>query len=426
MKVYISSTFQDLADHRQAVDRALRRMGHDVIGMEQYVAEGSKPLSRCQADVRAADAYVVIVAWRYGYVPQDPANPLHHSITELEYEAALGAKKPILAFLLDSEAPWPVGRIDALKAEPGAGDAISLFRAKLGSAYVVGTFRTPDDLASQVAAAIAAQGLTRHMVDRVLGQTSVSSDSMGNFGGGNPLDSNIPSIKQMVADAGTARAIVVDLGNGDQWWSTRLYLLASLLRSLTSVRQIVFRRMDGRFAGMASPAAIVDGLAAAFPLLDEFGRQIRNDASEDTQRETDRQVSTWNNLLQARANAMSPPTMDRTFYEGTVKVGVRTQLLESWLGERLVTRCIHVGPEGLVMTQVQQIVDSLIPDVPVERKIVVEAPAAPVPPTPLPTSPVVDEKTAIQIELQVVDRDAFALELAREWVLSGLPRNPVR
>src|ERR1051325_520333 len=101
MKVYISSTYQDLVDHRAAVDRTLRRMGHDVIGMEQYVAEGSKPVSRCQADVRAADAYVVIVAWRYGYVPQDVLNPSLRSITELEYEAAVGAKKPILAFLLD-------------------------------------------------------------------------------------------------------------------------------------------------------------------------------------------------------------------------------------------------------------------------------------------------------------------------------------
>jgi len=29
-------------------------------------------------------------------------------------------------------------------------------------------------------------------------------------------------------------------------------------------------------------------------------------------------------------------------------------------------------------------------------------------------------------ELQVVDRDSFALELAREWVRAGLPRNPIR
>jgi hypothetical protein len=35
MKIYISSTYQDLSDHRSAVDRTLRRMGHDVIGMER-------------------------------------------------------------------------------------------------------------------------------------------------------------------------------------------------------------------------------------------------------------------------------------------------------------------------------------------------------------------------------------------------------
>src|SRR5262249_10796769 len=69
MKVYVSSTYQDLVDYRAAGDRTLRRMGHDVIGMEQYVAEGSKPVDRCKADVRAADVYVIIVAWRYGYVP---------------------------------------------------------------------------------------------------------------------------------------------------------------------------------------------------------------------------------------------------------------------------------------------------------------------------------------------------------------------
>src|SRR4051794_9083675 len=75
IKVYISSTYQDLVDYRAAVDRTLRRMGHDVIGMEQYVAEGSKPVERCKADVRAADAYVIIVAWRFGYAPGRMASP---------------------------------------------------------------------------------------------------------------------------------------------------------------------------------------------------------------------------------------------------------------------------------------------------------------------------------------------------------------
>jgi hypothetical protein len=50
-------------------------------------------------------------------------------------------------------------------------------------------------------------------------------------------------------------------------------------------------------------------------------------------------------------------------------------------------------------------VDSLLPDVPVQRR-----------------RKVPDKG----FELLVVDRDAFALELAREWVRSGLPRSPLR
>src|SRR6185436_9603505 len=102
MKVYISSTYQDLVEHRAAVDRTLRRMGHDVVGMEQYVAEGAKPVDRCKADVRACDAYVIIVAWRYGYVPGKDTKPVDpRSITEIELAEAQASGKPVLAFLLD-------------------------------------------------------------------------------------------------------------------------------------------------------------------------------------------------------------------------------------------------------------------------------------------------------------------------------------
>ncbi len=59
----------------------------------------------------------------------------------------------------------------------------------------------------------------------------------------------------------------------------------------------------------------------------------------------------------------------------------------------------------LSMSQVQQIVDSLLPDVPVQRT---------------------KKAPDTSVELLVVDRDAFALELAREWVRSGLPRSTMR
>jgi hypothetical protein len=408
MKVYISSTYQDLVDYRAAVDRTLRRMGHDVIGMEQYVAEGSKPVDRCKADVRACDAYVIIVAWRYGYVPGRNAKmPDLRSITEIELAEAQAHGKPVLAFLLDPEAPWPPNRIDALGSSPGVGEEVAKLRTTLGSSYLAGIFRTPDDLASQVAAAVSAQGLTRHMVDRVLGQTSVASPDMEAFAKGNaPLvDSTLMSIKQMIQRAGAARAVVLPIDDGQRWWTTRLFVLANLLRTLTATRQLVFCDAAGRFIGMASPSAIVDGLAAEFPMLDAFARELRGSpASSDIERETDRQSAAWNTLINQVAVSAKPKATSAQI-EHAWKVGVRAPLLDRWLGERWVSRCIRVEGNDLSMNQVQQIVDSLLPDVPVERRKKSPDPG---------------------FELLVVDRDAFALELAREWVRSGLPRSPVR
>jgi Domain of unknown function (DUF4062) len=84
MKIYIFSTFQDLKDHRDKVYRQLRKMRHDVISMEDYVAGDQWPLAQCLADVGVADIYVGSFAWRHGYVPPHD-NPDNQSIPELEY-----------------------------------------------------------------------------------------------------------------------------------------------------------------------------------------------------------------------------------------------------------------------------------------------------------------------------------------------------
>ena len=294
---------------------------------------------------------------------------------------------------------------------PGVGEDVSRLRALLGTDYLAGIFRTPDDLASQVAAAVSAQGLTRNIVDRVLGDTSVVNKDMDSFArGSNVDDSTLIGIKQMIRRSGAARALVLQLDEGQRWWSTRLFLLASLLRSLTTVRQLVFCDTSGRFAGMASPTAIFEGLASSFPELEEFSRELRKGAvSFDIEIETDRQTQAWGSFVSSPGPA--PTGKPRATRAGVanreqgLKVGVRASLLERWLGERWVSRCIRVDSNNLSMSQVQQIVNSLLPDVPLQRR---------------------KKASETDLELLVVDRDAFALELAREWVRSGLPRSPVR
>ena len=86
-KVYVSSTYSDLEEHRRRVYAALRRLRHDVLAMEDYAAGDVRPLQQCLGDVAACDIYVGLFAWKYGYVPED-GNREQRSITELEYREA--------------------------------------------------------------------------------------------------------------------------------------------------------------------------------------------------------------------------------------------------------------------------------------------------------------------------------------------------
>lgn len=68
-------------------------------------------------------------------------------------------------------------------------------------------------------------------------------------------------------------------------------------------------------------------------------------------------------------------------------------LLQDWIGERWSSRSIQVDNYDLCISENQQIVDSLLPDITLKRP---------------------RKKSNTGFELMVVDRDVFALELARE------------
>jgi len=100
-KVYVSSTFNDLKDCRARVNLALRKVGHEDVAVEYYVAGSERPVERCLADVAACDLYVGLFAWRYGYVPEE-ANPEGLSITEMEYHYI---KQAVLFWMADRRMP---------------------------------------------------------------------------------------------------------------------------------------------------------------------------------------------------------------------------------------------------------------------------------------------------------------------------------
>jgi hypothetical protein len=140
-RVFISSTFQDLKNYREAVYVALRRLGHESVAVEDWAATDQPPVERTLADLRASDVAVFLVAWRYGYIPPGK----QYSVTELEYRAARDAGMPCLVFLTSDDAPWPRQCFDDDQAN------ISRFRRQLLENHVVAFFNTADALAAQVA-----------------------------------------------------------------------------------------------------------------------------------------------------------------------------------------------------------------------------------------------------------------------------------
>src|SRR5262249_61339731 len=87
--VFISSTSDDLKEHREQAAKAAAATGLSPRMMEYFSASGHVPtLPACLEKVAEAEVVVVIVAYRYGWVPDDPANPGSKSITWLECDHA--------------------------------------------------------------------------------------------------------------------------------------------------------------------------------------------------------------------------------------------------------------------------------------------------------------------------------------------------
>ncbi|HRO52298.1 MAG TPA: DUF4062 domain-containing protein [Alicycliphilus sp.] len=153
LKIYVSSTFEDLKDYRRRVYDQLRALRHDVIAMEDYVAADERPLDKCLRDVRDSDVYIGLFAWRYGYVPR-AGNPQRRSVTELEYLEAKKHKKPCLIFLTDNRAPWPPDQMDSTTGDNDSGKKIAALRKALREKGLVSTFETPEALATKVVTAL--------------------------------------------------------------------------------------------------------------------------------------------------------------------------------------------------------------------------------------------------------------------------------
>ncbi|MBD3341203.1 MAG: SUMF1/EgtB/PvdO family nonheme iron enzyme [Candidatus Lokiarchaeota archaeon] len=170
-RVFISSTVEDLESYREAVKEAAFHASFYPVMME-YFTSGSvrRPLAECMHKVDECDVLVVIVAYRYGWIPDDQETDEKKSIAWLECERATVNGKEVLAFFVHSDYDWPEDKkedfriikarrekknVAAIMADVDlAEQKFPEFKSWLDKVCVRNTFKTEEDLKTKVTAAL--------------------------------------------------------------------------------------------------------------------------------------------------------------------------------------------------------------------------------------------------------------------------------
>ncbi|HFS7496573.1 DUF4062 domain-containing protein [Acinetobacter baumannii] len=99
-QIFVSSTYVDLIEERQAAVEAILKSGHIPAGMELFTASNQSQWTIIQKWIDESDIYMLILGGRYGSI--EPESGL--SYTELEYNYALEKGKPLFAVVMKDEA----------------------------------------------------------------------------------------------------------------------------------------------------------------------------------------------------------------------------------------------------------------------------------------------------------------------------------
>jgi hypothetical protein len=100
LQVFVSSTYLDLKEERQAAVEAILKAGHIPAGMELFSAGNESQLDTIRRWIDESDVYMLILGGRYGSVDSSTAL----SYTELEYDYAVSRDIPIFAAVISESA----------------------------------------------------------------------------------------------------------------------------------------------------------------------------------------------------------------------------------------------------------------------------------------------------------------------------------
>lgn len=147
-QVFISSTFLDLVEERQAVSQALLKSDCFPAQMENWPAMDAEQMHAIKEIIDASDYYLVISAGKYGSIDKSSGK----SYTELEYDYAVSVNKPIIKLLHVD----PLGSLagSQIEAESEIRSKLEAFHIKLKAGTVCKFWKSADQLQTETIVAL--------------------------------------------------------------------------------------------------------------------------------------------------------------------------------------------------------------------------------------------------------------------------------
>lgn len=142
LQVFISSTYTDLINERQAAVSAVLKSSHIPAGMELFTSGDRSQMTAIKQWIDDSDVYMLILGGRYGSI--EPTSGL--SYTELEYDYAMLQNKPMFAVVTtDSALELKVKSNGTTYLERENPKELALFRKKVLS-NISSFFEDPKDI----------------------------------------------------------------------------------------------------------------------------------------------------------------------------------------------------------------------------------------------------------------------------------------
>ena len=137
-QVFVSSTYADLKDERQAVIRTVMEANCIPAGMELFPAADEEQLAFIKRVIDDCDYYLLIIGGRYGSVDESGV-----SYTEREYDYAVEKGLKVIVLLHENPDEIPLGKSEK---EPAARQKLQKFRDKVSTGRLVKFWKNPAEL----------------------------------------------------------------------------------------------------------------------------------------------------------------------------------------------------------------------------------------------------------------------------------------